>query len=275
MTASALLRESAMKSPFPGMDPYIEACGLWEDFHGHLIEQLAESLAAAIPEHYVVRTGERAYLVLAERDEVHEHSFKPDVEILRTAGESAAGQVAVAESPAELEATVMRALIPTEYRESFIDIYAVRPQRQLVTSIEVLSPTNKRFGSEGWELYLRKRRGLLLGAANLVEIDLLRNGHRMPMQDPWPDSPYTLLVARREELPMCRVWRAGYQRHVPAIPVPLAPPDADVRLDLQPLIGVIYSRFRYDQDIDYARPLEPPLDASETAWLDEQLRLRS
>lgn len=22
-----------MKSPFPGMDPYIEACGLWEGFH--------------------------------------------------------------------------------------------------------------------------------------------------------------------------------------------------------------------------------------------------
>ena len=29
-----------MKSPFPGMDPYIEACGLWRDFHGHLIEKI-------------------------------------------------------------------------------------------------------------------------------------------------------------------------------------------------------------------------------------------
>ena len=28
-----------MKSPFPGMDPYIEACGLWGDFHSHLIEK--------------------------------------------------------------------------------------------------------------------------------------------------------------------------------------------------------------------------------------------
>ena len=31
-----------MKSPFPGMDPYIEAHGhLWEDFHHHLIEDIA------------------------------------------------------------------------------------------------------------------------------------------------------------------------------------------------------------------------------------------
>lgn len=28
-----------MKSPFPGMDPYIEACSLWGDFHNRLILQ--------------------------------------------------------------------------------------------------------------------------------------------------------------------------------------------------------------------------------------------
>src|SRR5688572_12141542 len=240
-----------MNSPFPGMDPYIEACDLWEDFHGHLIEQLAETLAAAVPEHYVVRTGERTYLVLAEREAVHEHSFKPDVEILsRTTAANRESTAAVAELPVEVEATTMRALIPTEYRESFIDIYALRPQRQLITSIEVLSPSNKRLGSEGWELYLRRRRGLLLGTANLVEIDLLRGGHRMPMLDPWPASPYTLLVARRETVPVCHVWPASFQRPLPTIPVPLAPPDADVRLSIQPMISTIYSRFRYDRDID-------------------------
>jgi hypothetical protein len=28
-----------MKSPFPGMDPYYEACGLWEGFHNRLIHK--------------------------------------------------------------------------------------------------------------------------------------------------------------------------------------------------------------------------------------------
>ena len=45
-----------MKSPFPGMDPFIEGCGLWEDFHGHLIEKIFETLAVTVPAKYVVRT---------------------------------------------------------------------------------------------------------------------------------------------------------------------------------------------------------------------------
>ena len=55
-----------MRSPFPGMDPYIEACGLWGDFHSHLIEKIGEKLADVAPEHYLVRTGERSYVVLVE-----------------------------------------------------------------------------------------------------------------------------------------------------------------------------------------------------------------
>ena len=68
-----------MKSPFPGMDPYIEACGLWEDFHLHLIEKVSEFLADASPEHYLVRTGERSYLVLVESEGKTSHPFLPDV----------------------------------------------------------------------------------------------------------------------------------------------------------------------------------------------------
>src|SRR5262249_3912993 len=79
-----------------------------------------------------------------------------------------------------------------------IDIFELEPERRLVTSIEVLSPSNKKKGSEGWNQYLRKRQALLLGKANLVEIDLLRGGSRLPMLDPRPESPYSLLVARKE-----------------------------------------------------------------------------
>ncbi len=46
-----------MKSPFPGMDPYIEACGLWADFHDDLIAEIKRSLAARLPERYFVQTS--------------------------------------------------------------------------------------------------------------------------------------------------------------------------------------------------------------------------
>ena len=54
-----------MSSPFPGMDPFIEACGLWEDFHTKLIGEIERVLAPVLPERYVIRAGKRSYVVLA------------------------------------------------------------------------------------------------------------------------------------------------------------------------------------------------------------------
>ncbi len=159
-----------------------------------------------------------------------------------------------------------------EHREAFVEIYEMTPEQRLVTSIEVLSPSNKHPGTEGWELYQRKRQSLLLGDVNLVEIDLLRSGQRMPMLDSWPESPYTMLVARAKRAQLCRVWEAHFQRPLPSLPVPLAKPDPDVRLDLQPMIDSIYQRSRYERSIDYDKPLTPPLDAAAAAWLEQQLK---
>jgi hypothetical protein len=85
--------------------------------------------------------------------------------------------------------------------------------------------------------------------------------------------PYTLLVARaRAEL--CRVWPAHYRRPLPRIPVPLAKSDADIPLDVQPMIDEIYHRFRYSRSIDYRKPLNPPLDAVEAGWLKQRLQAK-
>jgi len=209
------------------MDPFIEACGLWEDFHSHLIEKIGEKLADTAPDHYLVRTGERSYVVLQE-----------------------------------------------EHRETFIEIIEPNRGQRLVTTVEVLSPSNERPGTEGWELYQRKRQSLLLGNVSLIEIDLVRRGQRMPMLDPWRDSPYTLLVARAGS-PFCRVWRAQFRRPLPSIPVPLAKPDPDTPLEIQPLIVEIYDRFRYERSIDYKKPLTPSLPAADMASLKQQLRARA
>jgi hypothetical protein len=165
----------------------------------------------------------------------------------------------------------LRAFVDLEFVETFIDIYELEPERRLVTSIEVLSPSNKARGTKGWELYLRKRQALLLGEANLVEIELLRGGTRMPMLDPLPASPYYLLVARRDRAPSCRVWPAYFDRPLPPLPIPLSKPDPDIIVTLQPMIEAIYERSRYAQDIDYARPLDPPLTSEQAAWLQERL----
>jgi hypothetical protein len=49
-----------MKSAFPGMDPYIEAADLWEDFHDDLIAAIKRALTDALPQAYVARTRKRS-----------------------------------------------------------------------------------------------------------------------------------------------------------------------------------------------------------------------
>jgi len=57
--------------------------------------------------------------------------------------------------------------------------------------------------------------------------------------------------------------------------VPLLKPDPPLPLSLQPLIEGIYRRYRYEQSIDYSRPLTPPLAAEEATWVAQQLRKRA
>jgi hypothetical protein len=258
------------------MDPYIEACGLWGDFHSHLVEKIGERLADAAPERYLVRTGERSYVVLVESTVKKNYAFLPDVRVSTTRSRKKSAKrtgTALKEAVSESEPVTLRPFIQAEQREAFVEIYEADPDQRLVTCIEVLSPSNKRPGTEGWELYLPKRQSLLLGKANLVEIDLLRGGQCMPMLDPWPDSPYTLTVARAKTS-VCRVWRAHFQRPLPAIPVPLTKPDPDIALPIQPMIDQIYRRFRYERSIDYSRSLTPPLSSEENAWLEQRLLAR-
>ena len=249
-----------MKSPFPGMDPYIEACRLWEGFHNHLIEAIYRAIASVLPRGYIADTAVRSYIVLMQPEGKKENLAKPDV--------------AVAEPAGVAESVPMRAFVAEKFKETFVEIYAEGEERILVTCIEVLSPSNKRKSTEGWLEYERKRQAMLLGRANFIEIDLLWGGHKMPMLDPWPDSPYTLLLCRQADAPYCRVWPADFQRRLPVIPVPLADPDPDLTLDLQPLLEDIYAFGRYDERIDYARPLGPTWSDEETASAREFLKGR-
>lgn len=267
-----------MKSPFPGMDPFIEASGRWEDFHKKLIGDMERYLSLSLPERYHVSLAERSYVVLAGPEGKEAASFQPDLGVTSSMGESKhpgpRAETALAEPVTDPDAVPIRAFIATEYRELFIEIHAALEEDYLVTAIEVLSPSNKRHGTPGWDLYQRKRQGLLQGQANFVEIDLLREQGRLPMLDPWPEGPYAILVVRRDHAPTGRAWPAHFDRPLPEIPIPLLYPDPDVKLPLQLLVDDIYQRSRYAQILDYARPLKPPLKKTERAWLEERLQHR-
>jgi hypothetical protein len=140
-----------MRSPFPGMDPYIEASHLWEDFHNKLIGEIERALSARVPDRYVVRTGERSYVALAQLDnEGEERAFLPDVAVTSSRGPAKAGRKSKgsARNTARDEpgAVTMRALVKADYREPYLEIRQVDPEHKLITGIEILSPSNKRPG---------------------------------------------------------------------------------------------------------------------------------
>lgn len=67
------------------------------------------------------------------------------------------------------------------------------------------------------------------------------------------------------------VYPIALRAPLPRIPIPLRPSDADIGLELQPLIERVYTAGGHD-DIDYSRPANPPLEGDDAAWADELLK---
>jgi len=112
--------------------------------------------------------------------------------------------------------------------------------------------------------YLAQRRELLRGRAHLVEIDLLRGGRPMPLADR-PECAYSVLVSRVEERPEAGFWPIGLRAPLPVIPIPLRPPDAEARVDLQEVLHRVYDEAGYEHFI-YTEAPEPALAPDDAAW---------
>lgn len=149
-------------------------------------------------------------------------------------------------------------------RPVFVEIRD-RQSRELITVIELLSPSNKRPGSDR-EQYLAKREELLNSRAHLVEIDLLRGGRPMPL-DERPECVYSVLVSRMEERPRAGFWPLFLLDRLPVIPIPLRHPDGDVPLDLQETLDRVYDASGYE-DYLYSGSPAPSLTPEEKAWAE-------
>jgi hypothetical protein len=105
-----------MPSPFPGMDPYLEGSE-WASMHVELSSEIARQLAPQLRPKYVVRTMRRCITELLDD---------------------------LAFTGADIYPEVCVPQVSIEIRDV--------AHRDLVTAIEVLSPTNKR--GDGYQEYL-------------------------------------------------------------------------------------------------------------------------
>ncbi len=258
-----------MPSPFPGMDPYIEAPRIWSDFHGDLAGEIRAVLNRQIrPNYFAALTPYVTYETI-EVSQKKSYGMYPDVGVWKRAptGGPAVAVAEVAETQ-PVESTVSLELPLELFR---VEIRTTG-EELLITSIEILSPVNKQRGHDAQLDYLRKRRDLLRSAAHLLEIDLLRAGVRPPLAQPVPLAPYYVMLSRATNRPHVSVWPILLTARLPVVPVPLLEPDPDVFLDLGAVVASVYERGGYDARIDYRTPLPPPtLDEQDAAWVTQHL----
>jgi hypothetical protein len=270
-----------MPSPFPGFDPFIEAQDRWHSFHTAFIAVCCESLNERLPENYYATVEERVLLDASDPQEPEArkifHRVGPDAAIQRSstefddAGSASAesthsintGQAEIATlAPRTLPQSVVTLDQPTQ---KLIEVRGL-PNHELVTTIELLSPSNKRAGDDR-TAYLAKRVDLLRHGVNTVDIDVLLNGQRLPLLVPLPTGDFHAFVTRAVSNRDCLVYSWSVRDTLPTILIPLKENAAEVSLNLQAIFTRVYDRNRYPIQLRYDRPIPSALSQADREWV--------
>ncbi|MGL6095489.1 MAG: DUF4058 family protein, partial [Fimbriiglobus sp.] len=260
-----------MPSPFPGMDPWLEAPDLFPDVHAEFISELRGALNAVMPPGYVAVGN---YLVWTDATDA---ARIPDVSLFGPRPTPDAAHGVETDFPGLVAIGAVRS---AERREQpYLEIRADRGKR-LVTAVEVLSPSNKVRGGRGRKAYLKKRAEFRAAGANLVEFDFLRAGAH---------TTAVPLSRLRKRLGRC-VYHVGVvvagspdrlfvapidlADRLPTIGIPLDPGVSPTVVDLQALFDRCFDGGRYPELVRYDQPPDPPLSAEHAAWAAGVLRAK-
>ena len=256
-----------MPSPFPGMDPWLEAPDVFPSLHDKLAVYISEELNARMPRGYVATIKNR---VLLEEERVRE----PDVSVF---GESGGRGGGLATLPGLVSVETSTASDPIE--ESYIEIIAAQGKR-LVTAVEIISVSNKSAGKRNRKAYQAKQKEYHRAGVNLVEIDLLREEKHVTSISQSAlfraVGEYDYHISVRAERPKSRYFAAGIRLadRLPAIGIPLDRDTPPVTIDLQPLLDRAYDTGRYPMLVNYDKPCVPRLTREQRSWAEAILRAK-
>jgi len=251
-----------MTSPFPGMNPYLERADVWSDFHNSFIPLAREILAIQVQPRYYIRIAEHLFIHEPSprerfplgRPDISIHPKNPQLHANTNPGTAVAAP-----------ASVGMPVLVEEQRLPFLEIRD-RSQNEAVTILESLSPTKKATEANR-EQYLAKIQRILASRTNLVEIDLLRGGPRMPW-DRLKPCDYYVIVSRHENRVgdhPADLWPFFLRHNLQPVPIPLRPGDVEPLLDIQAMIHRIYDAAGYQYFI-YDSPPEPVLTTADATW---------
>ena len=263
-----------MASPFPGMDPYLESPDWFPGLHANLIVFMKGALQRNLPESYYADSSQRVWVEYSQRH------IEPDVEVVQSARETrkrARGVGLALAEPVEEGGPLVVTVETIEhgpFKQSFLEIRRRhRKEIQIVTSIEILSPANKKTGSPGREKFLEKQRETLASETHLVEIDLLRGGaHALAVPKDLVTAragsfEYMVSIHRYNRPKEFLVYPITLRQRLAEISIPLSPGDPDVPLDLQDVFDRSYDSGPYRREIAYGKdPIVPRLKPDQAEW---------
>jgi hypothetical protein len=265
-----------MPSPFPGMDPFLEHPALFPGVHDSFLTYLREALQSTLPAPYFAEINERLWVDTSER------SIGPDVDVLRgdqpgSGMHRGNGGVAVLAPPSQ---PILITVPVEEHRQTYLEIRTRQNDgEKVVTTIEVLSPTNKTPGPKGRTLYLQKQQEILDSDSHLVEIDLLRGGTHttaVPLERLRAKAPpfaYHVCVHAFDVLGTFAVYTIQLAERLPSVVIPLLPGDGSVTVDLQAVFARSYDTGPYRRRVRYEPDrIEPPLQPEQREWATQLLR---
>ncbi len=200
-----------MPSPFPGMDPYLEG-SLWTSVHTALAVEIARQLNRRLSTRYVALTTRRFVMETPEESEIVIGEIYPDIAVTKRETKRVRHRW---DDRAPLRMATLIDPIP----HVTVEIRDIE-QRQLVTVIEILSPTNKR--GDGYTEYLDRRDRILRSTTHLIEVDLLRKGRRVPMRGKLPSVPHFVFLSRVDQRLLSEIWPISQDHLLPEVPVPTA-----------------------------------------------------
>ncbi len=218
-----------MKTPFPGMDPYLEHPVLWEGVHARFIVALANQLQPRLDPRYVASVEERVFIEIDVDDlEIHETR----IEIL----DAYNGMKLV---------TMIELVSPTNKvagpgRKSYVD----KQQEALARDCHLVEI----------DLLRRGRHVLSIPKWRIVELR---------------PYDYLVCVNRYPQRKRFELYPRRLRERLSRIGIPLADPDPDVRLDVQDALEQVYWDGRYMRRIRYDQPCQPRLRAKDQQWGNE------
>lgn len=257
-----------MPSPFLGMNPYLENPEIWPALHNRLIVAIADFLVPKVLPKYFVDIEQRVDQTTDTGEDIVLVGL-PDVTVQQEqVTKTTDSNIAVAPPVTKPEKVIIP--MPQEIRQTYLEIRAATSKR-VITTIEILSPVNKRSGV-GREKYELKRERIFSSRTHLVEIDLLRSGEPMLVFDRQIKSDYRILVSREENRPTADMYGFNLQDKIPLFPLPLQKDDVEPTIDLNELLNQVYDRARYDVRIDYTQKPVRELSETNQVWADNLLR---